>query len=288
MNHNENDLINMNHLIKGKNYMNENYQYNHDIKSSNKLSSLINKNNRLNERTNKNLNLEYFKNFYKQNNIDSENSKTKFNAIKNDIYGYSHFLNEQNNYNNNKIMYSSNRKRKNFFNNYFNEEIQYMNMKIDLKVIEHKLNCLLNIYSPDEVYTPKNDKDNYEENNSQNIINNEYNDINYENKYSPINDDKSSSDNHEENINNNNNQEIENEYDNNSVNDQKMEMAIENVVSFNNIKESDEKNLNDDNKVLKIKKNNIIHLLNDEKEKLNIEKQSKEVINQNNIHNINN
>ena len=36
--------------------------------------------------------------------------------------------------------------------------------------LEHKLNYLLNIYSPDEIYTPKVDKENYEENNSPNII----------------------------------------------------------------------------------------------------------------------
>ena len=281
MNHNVNALNNINYN------MNENYQYSDGINSNNKLRSLLNMNNRLNDRTNKNLNVEYFKNFYQQNNNESENKKSNFNAIKNDIYGYSHFLNEQNN-DNNKIIYSSKRKRKNFFNNYFNEEIQYMNMKIDLKVIEHKLNCLLSIYSPDEIYTPKVDKDNYEENNSPNIINNENNDNDYQNKYTPINDDKSNSDNNEENINLNNNQELENEYDNNSVNDQKMEMAIENVVSFNNIKESEEKNNKDTNKVLKIKKNNIIYLLNNENEKSNFEKENNEPINENNINKINN
>ena len=100
MNHNVNALNNINYN------MNENYQYNDGINSNNKLRSLLNMNNRLNDRTNKNLNVEYFKNFYQQNNNESENKKSNFNAIKNDIYGYSHLLNEQNN-DNNKNIYSS-------------------------------------------------------------------------------------------------------------------------------------------------------------------------------------
>ena len=110
-------------------------------------------------------------------------------------------------------------------------------MKIDLRVIEHKLNCLLNIYSPNEIYTPKRNKSNYENNNSDNSENNINNENNYdnENKYSPFNLNKNKSIEIKENININNDDEQDINYDNNSVNDQKIEMAIENVVSYNNV-----------------------------------------------------
>ena len=68
-------------------------------------------------------------------------------------------------------------------------------------------------------------------------------------------------------------------------------MAIENVVSYNNVKESNEKsnNVNDnENKSIKLKKDNIIHLLNgkDNKSKNN-EKNGKEIINKDHLDNIN-
>ena len=75
---------------------------------------------------------------------ESANKKNNFSGRKNDIYAYSNSVNNRN-FNNDKDVNSSNKKSSNFFNNYYNEEVQFMNMKIDLRVIEHKLKCLLNI-----------------------------------------------------------------------------------------------------------------------------------------------
>ena len=290
MNHNDYDLKNIIYRTKINNFQND------SIKNRNKFSSLFNMKKAYNNNTGKNLNLEYFKNIYKQNeNKQAEafvNKKNNFNDMKNDIYGYSRCLNERN-LNNNQHDYNQSKKRRSFFNDYFNEDIKYMNMKIDLRIIEHKLNCLLNIYSPDEIYSPKQNKVNYENNFSPDNINNE-NNYYEENKYSPINIKKNHSIEIENNMNNNNDhnqyQDQDINYDNNSVNGQKIEMAIENVVSFNNVQDSNEQNennKNDNNKSVKIKKDNIIHLLNDKNDKSKNDEQNKEIINKENLENIN-
>ena len=296
MNHNDYDINNFKYRTKINEFHNKNFLYSNDIQSRYKMNSLLNMNKAFNDNTSKNLNLEVFKNFNKQNENEQPkvfgNKKYSFNEMKNNIYGYSHFLTDRN-LNNNRPEYNLNHKKRSFFNDYYNEEIKYMNMKIDLRVIEHKLNCLLNIYSPNEIYTPKRNKSNYENNNSDNSENNINNENNYdnENKYSPINLNKNKSIEIKENININNDDEQDINYDNNSVNDQKIEMAIENVVSYNNVKESNEKsnNVNDnENKSIKLKKDNIIHLLNgkDNKSK-NDEKNGKEIINKDHLDNIN-
>ena len=259
MNHNDYDLKNIIYRTKINNFQND------SIKNRNKFSSLINMKKAYNNNIGKNLNLEYFKNIYKQNeNEQAEafvNKKNNFNDMKNDLYGYSRCLNERN-LNNNKPDYNQSKKRRSFFNDYFNEDIKYMNMKIDLRIIEHKLNCLLNIYSPDEIYSPKQNKVNYENNFSPDNINNE-NNYYEENKYSPINIKNNHSIEIENNMNNNNDQDQYQDqdinYDNNSVNGQKIEMAIENVVSFNNVQDSNEQNENIEIEALK---NNYINNIN--------------------------
>jgi hypothetical protein len=133
-----------------------------------------------------------------------------------------------------------------------------------LRVLEHKLNCLLNIYSSEDIYVPKENKNIYEENNYENNINNNENNSE-ENKYYMINDNQSNNNTDEIDI--KKSQEIE--YDNNSVNDQKMKMAIENVVSFNNLENLNEKINENGNKKSRIKKNNIIHLISDKTNELN-------------------
>ena len=173
-----------------------------------------------------------------------------------------------------------------------------MNMKIDLRVIEHKLNCLLNIYSPDDMYMSKNNKYNYEEDDYESSINHNNENIPYGNNYyisssynknnneiddgynkniRDFEDDNKNSQEIEED--NKNNQEIEEdiknsqeiEYDSNSINGQKMEMAIENVVSFNNLENSKDQIENDESRADKINKNNnnIIHLISDRTDELN-------------------
>ena len=246
---------------------NENYPYNNDYNSRYQINSLLHMKKDFNDNKNKNLNLEYFKNMNEK--IDGEysgesgNKKNKYNEIKNNIYANSNNLSNKNFSNKNNI-YSSNKETGNFFNNFYNEDIQYMNMKIDLRVLEHKLNCLLNIYSPEDIYVPKVNKNIYEENNYENNINNNENNS-YENKYYMIND--SQSNNNYDEIDIKKSQDIE--YDNNSVNDQKMKMAIENVVSFNNLENKNEKIKEDRNKKSRIKKNNIIHLISDKTNELN-------------------
>ena len=289
MNHNDYDFNNIKYRAKINDFQNENLFFNPDLKTRNKFSSLLNMKKAFYDNDNKNLNLEFFKNINKQ--IQNEqpnacvNQKYNFNQMKNDIYGYSNYLNERN-VNNNQIDYNSNKKKRSFFNDYYNEEIKYMNMKIDLRLIEHKLNCLLNIYTPDDIFTPKKNKVNNENNISPDNINNE-NNFYDENKYSPINNKKNQSIDIENNININNGQEQDIYYDNNSINDQKIEMAIENVVSYNNVKDSNESNNKDNNKSVKIKKDNIIHLLNDKNDGTKDAQKNKEIINKDNIENIN-
>ena len=191
MNHNDYDINNFKYRTKINEFHNKNFLYSNDIQSRYKMNSLLNMNKAFNDNTSKNLNLEVFKNFNKQNENEQPevfgNKKYSFNEMKNNIYGYSHFLTDRN-LNNKRPEFNLNQKKRSFFNDYYNEEIKYMNMKIDLRVIEHKLNCLLNIYSPNEIYTPKRNKSNYENNNSDNSENNINNENNYdnENKYSPI------------------------------------------------------------------------------------------------------
>ena len=290
MNHNDYGLKNIMYQTKINDFQNENFLYNSDLKARNKFNSLLNMKNACNDNTNKNLNLEFFKNIYKQNENEQTkafvNKKQNLNEIKNDIYGYSHFLN-QGNLNNNQHEYNQNKKRRSFFNDYFNEDIKYMNMKIDLRIIEHKLNCLLDIYSPDEIYQAEKNQVHYENNFSPDNINNE-NNYYEENKYSPINNKKNQIIDIENNMNNNNEEEQDQDinYDNNSVNGQKIEMAIENVVSYNNIQDSNEKNKSDNNKSVKIKKDNIIYLLSDKIDKSKDNEKNKdslENINTNNI-----
>ena len=246
---------------------NENYPYNNEFKQRYQINSLLNKKKTFNDNKNKNLNLEYFKSINKKNEDEfsgeSGNKLNKFNEIRNNIYANSNDLNKKK-FNNNKNKRFSNGETSSFFNNYYNEEVQYMNMKIDLRVLEHKLNCLLNIYSPDDIYVPKENKNIYEENNYENNINNNEN-ISDENKYYMINDSQSRNNNDEIDI--KKSQDIE--YDNNSVNDQKMEMAIENVVSFNNLENYKEKNKKNGNKKSRIEKNNIIYLISDRTNEIN-------------------
>jgi len=246
---------------------NENYPYNNEFKQRYQINSLLNMKKTFNDNKNKNLNLEYFKSINKKNEDEfsgeSGNKLNKFNEIRNNIYANSNDLNEKK-FNNNKNKRFSNGETSSFFNNYYNEEVQYMNMKIDLRVLEHKLNCLLNIYSPDDIYVPKENKNIYEENNYENNINNNQN-ISDENKYYMINDSQSRNNNDEIDI--KKSQDIE--YDNNSVNDQKMEMAIENVVSFNNLEIFKEKNKKNGNKKSRIEKNNIIYLISDRTNEIN-------------------
>ena len=246
---------------------NENYPYNNEFKSRYQINSLLHMKKDFNDNKNKNLNLEYFKNMNKKNEDEfsgeSGNKKNKFNEIKNNIYVNSNNLSNKK-INNKKNIYSSNKETGNFFNNFYNEDIQYMNMKIDLRILEHKLNCLLNIYSPENIYVPKENKNIYEENNYENNINNNENNSE-ENKYYMINDNQSNNNTDEIDI--KKSQEIE--YDNNSVNDQKMKMAIENVVSFNNLENLNEKINENGNKKSRIKKNNIIHLISDKTNELN-------------------
>ena len=246
---------------------NENYSHNNEYKSRYQINSLLHMKKDFNDNKNKNLNLEYFKNMNKKNEDEysgeSENKLNKFNEIKNNIYANSNNLSNKN-FSNKKNIYSSNKETSNFFNNFYNEDIQYMNMKIDLRVLEHKLNCLLNIYSPEDIYVPKENKNIYEENNYENNINNNENNSE-ENKYYMINDNQSNNNTDEIDI--KKSQEIE--YDNNSVNDQKMKMAIENVVSFNNLENLNEKINENGNKKSRIKKNNIIHLISDKTNELN-------------------
>ena len=281
MNHNDYDLKNIIYRTKINDFQND------SLKNRKKFSSLFNMKKAYNNVTGKNLNLEFFKNIYKQKENEHPEAfaskKNNFDEMKNDIYGYSHFLNKRNLYNN-QPEYNSNNKKRSFFNDYFNEDIKYMNMKIDLRIIEHKLNCLLNIYSPDETYSLKQNKINYENNISPDNINNENNYYD-ENKYSPINikTNKSIDIGNNMNINNDQDQDPDINYDNNSVNGQKIEMAIENVVSFNNVQDS-----NDNNKSVKIKKDNIIHLLNDKNDSSKNDEKNKEIINKENLGNINN
>ena len=241
---------------------NENYPNNNEFKQRYQINSLLNMKKTFNDNKNRNLNLEYFKNMNKKNEDEfsgeSGNKLNKFNEIRNNIYANSNDLNKKK-FNNNKNKRFSNGETSSFFNNYYNEEVQYMNMKIDLRVLEHKLNCLLNIYSPDDIYVSKENKNIYEENNYENNINNNQN-ISDENKYYMINDSQSRNNNDEIDI--KKSQDIE--YDNNSVNDQKMEMAIENVVSFNNLENFKEKN-----KKSRIEKNNIIYLISDRTNEIN-------------------
>ena len=246
---------------------NENYSHNNEYKSRYQINSLLHMKKDFKDNKNKNLNLEYFKNMNKKNEDEysgeSGNKLNKFNEIKNNIYANSNNLSNKN-FSNKKNIYSSNKETSNFFNNFYNEDIQYMNMKIDLRVLEHKLNCLLNIYSPEDIYVPKENKNIYEENNYENNINNNENNSE-ENKYYMINDNQSNNNTDEIDI--KKSQEIE--YDNNSVNDQKMKMAIENVVSFNNLENLNEKINENGNKKSRIKKNNIIHLISDKTNELN-------------------
>ena len=246
---------------------NENYPYNNEYKSRYQINSLLHMKKDFNDNKNKNLNLEYFKNMNKKNEDEysgeSGNKLNKFNEIKNNIYANSNNLSNKN-FSNKKNIYSSNKETSNFFNNFYNEDIQYMNMKIDLRVLEHKLNCLLNIYSSEDIHVPKENKNIYEENNYENNINNNENNSE-ENKYYMINDNQSNNNTDEIDI--KKSQEIE--YDNNSVNDQKMKMAIENVVSFNNLENLNEKINENGNKKSRIKKNNIIHLISDKTNELN-------------------
>jgi len=246
---------------------NENYPYNNEFKQRYQINSLLNMKKTFNDNKNRNLNLEYFKSINKKNEDEysgeSGNKLNKFNEIRNNIYANSNDLNKKK-FNNNKNKRFSNGETSSFFNNYYNEEVQYMNMKIDLRVLEHKLNCLLNIYSPDDIYVPKENKNIYEENNYENNINNNQN-ISDENKYYMINDSQSRNNNDEIDI--KKSQDIE--YDNNSVNDQKMEMAIENVVSFNNLENFKEKNKKNGNKKSRIEKNNIIYLISDRTNEIN-------------------
>ena len=246
---------------------NENYTYNNEYKSRYQINSLLHMKKDFNDNKNKNLNLEYFKNMNKKNEDEysgeSGNKLNKFNEIKNNIYANSNNLSNKN-FSNKKNIYSSNKETSNFFNNFYKEDIQYMNMKIDIRVLEHKLNCLLNIYSSEDIHVPKENKNIYEENNYENNINNNENNS-VENKYYMINDNQNISNTDEIDI--KKSQEIE--YDNNSVNDQKMKMAIENVVSFNNLENLNEKINEDENKKSRIKKNNIIHLISDKTNELN-------------------
>ena len=289
MNHNDYDFKNIKYRAKINDFQNENLFFQPNLKTRNKFSSLLNMKKAFYDNSNKNLNSEFFKNINKQNENEQPNAfvnqKHNFNQMKNDIYGYSNYLNERN-LNNNQIDYNSNKKKRSFFNDYYNEEIKYMNMKIDLRLIEHKLNCLLNIYTPEDIFTPKKNKTNNENNISIDNINNE-NNYYEENKYSPNNNKKNQSIDIENNININNGQEQDIYYDNNSINDQKIEMAIENVVSYNNVKDSNENNNKDNNKSVKIKKDNIIHLLNDKNDGAKDEQKNKEIINKDNIENIN-
>ena len=246
---------------------NENYPYNNEYKSRYQINSLLHMKKDFNDNKNKNLNLEYFKNMNKKNEDEysgeSGNKLNKFNEIRNNIFANSNNSSNKN-FSNKKNIYSSNKETSNFFNNFYNEDIQYMNMKIDLRVLEHKLNCLLNIYSPEDIHVPKENKNIYEENNYENNINNNENNSE-ENKYYMINDNQSN--NNIDEIDIKKSQEIE--YDNNSVNDQKMKMAIENVVSFNNLENLNEKINENGNKKSRIKKNNIIHLISDKTNELN-------------------
>ena len=246
---------------------NENYSHNNEYKSRYQINSLLHMKKDFKDNKNKNLNLEYFKNMNKKNEDEysgeSGNKLNKFNEIKNNIYANSNNLSNKN-FSNKKNIYSSNKETSNFFNNFYNEDIQYMNMKIDLRVLEHKLNCLLNIYSSEDIHVPKENKNIYEENNYENNINNNENNSE-ENKYYMINDNQSNNNTDEIDI--KKSQEIE--YDNNSVNDQKMKMAIENVVSFNNLENLNEKINENGNKKSRIKKNNIIHLISDKTNELN-------------------
>ena len=165
---------------------NENYLYSNGLNSENKYNSLFKMMIPYNDKTSKNLNLEYFKNFSIKNDISSSesgNKKYNFNELRSNIYSNSRTNLSNNNFNNLKDIYASNKKDTYFFNNFYNEDIQYMNMKIDLRVIEHKLNCLLNIYSPDDMYMSKNNKYNYEEDDYESSINHNNENIPYENNY---------------------------------------------------------------------------------------------------------
>ena len=272
---------------------NENYPYSNSLNSENKFKSL-NMKIPYNVRTNKNLNLEYFKDFSVKNDISSSESRYKkynFNEIRNNIYGNSSTNLSNNNFDNNKDNFAFYKKNNSFFNNFYNEDIQYMNMKIDLRVIEHKLNCLLNIYCPDDIYMSKKNKYNYEEDDFESSINNNNENNPYENNFyrnnsynknNNINEEEDHKNNQDlEENNNKNSQEKEDdnknsqemEYDNNSINGQKMEMAIENVVSFNNLEISKDQIEKDESKIDKINKNNnnIIHSISDKTNELKTE-----------------
>ena len=227
------------------------------------------------DRTNKNLNSEYFKYFYKPY-YQSGNKKHSFNNISTNNLNYSNNFKNRN-LNNYEEECLAN-KHKGFFYNYFNNDVQIMNMKIDLKVIEHKLNYLLNIYSPDEIYIRKNQEEK-SENNSNKIINEKDNEDNNlhlnSNHILDYNDNEEKNSNIELNINNN-------KSENDSVNSQNMQMAIEKVISYDNIIDSEEKNKIENNKNLKKKKNNIIHLLDDKKDKKGKFEEDEKIINKNN------
>ena len=239
------------------------------------------------DKENKNLNTEYFSNIYKFNNnkpyLQPEN-KIYNNSKNNNDFDYSRDIKSRN-FNIQKNVYNKNKKHKGFFYDYYNDQVQLMNMKIDLKVIEHKLNSLLNIYSPDEAYIPKN-RDRNSGDNSENIINNENNSKNriQENNLNLNNDDnKNLDDNKSEK---NNNEINNNEFDNHSINSPNMQMAIENVISFNNINDSEEKNIKENTniKAKKLEKDNIIHLLDEKNNNL----EEKNILIKNNLDNINN
>ena len=259
-------------------FNNENYPYNNELRRKNQFGPLLNMKNDSFDNTSKNINMKFFKNYYKSNKKfqSSEGSGGKENRYK--------ALKK----NNNQILdSSSNKMNNNFFNNFFNEDVQFMNMKIDLRLIEHKLNCLLNIYTPEEIYIPKNNKNKFEKNDEKINFNNENRNKNenqdYENKYYINNSNKNNNlENDEEDIKNN----INDGYDNNQVNGQNKKMSIEKVVSYNNKENLNENITKNEPKMSRMKKNKIIQLLSDRSDEQNNIEKNKKAINKDDLENI--
>ena len=221
-----------------KELINRTYLYD---KSRNKMVSEIN-----NKKINnfdihpEKINLNYY-DIKKKNNVNPSNyiktSKVHNNYVKLNNQSYNILLNKKNK--NNSILN-------------FNDEVEYMNMKLNLKLLEHKLSKLTNIIIPEDEFKPKDINENNF--NIDNIIN--IRNISYDKNSSNINNSNLKEENKKEenklyknkyninNKNNDNNIDIQTKENINSINKGENNNLVQENSSFqiNSLQQSNELN----------------------------------------------